>query len=338
MKAVIFPKPGEFEVGDIEIPEINDNEVLIKNSYAGFCGTDLKIFKGDYVTVFPLIPGHEFAGVVEKAGKKVTGFKKGQRVAVEHTIACGTCYFCKRNEQNLCINRGSYGTTANGGFAEYTKIPQFHLHHLSDKISMKEAALQEPLACTIFALEKVNIRFGDRALIFGAGSTGLILLQLLKIRGVSGITVVDIDEEKLRTSKKFGASETLMNDENLDDNLKSISEYKFDIVIDATGISGICEKLFKYINKNGKVLFFGICNQEEKISLSPYQITKNDLSVYGSFSCNRNTAQALEMLEGKKVDLEGLISHEFKLTDFAEAFSLAKSGKFSKIIFNCSEK
>jgi D-arabinitol dehydrogenase (NADP+) len=338
MKAVIFQKPGEFEVRDIEIPEINDNEVLIKNSYAGFCGTDLKIFKGDYVTVFPLIPGHEFAGVVEKTGKNVAGFKKGQRVAVEHTIACGTCYFCKRNEQNLCINRGSYGTTANGGFAEYTKIPEFHLHHLSDKISMKEAALQEPLACTILALEKVNIRFGDKVLIFGAGSTGMILLQLLKIRGVSSITVVDIDEDKLRTSKKFGASEALMNDENLDNKLKSISEYSFDIVIDATGISGICEKLFKYINKNGKVLFFGICNQEEKISISPYQITKNDLTVYGSFSCNRNTAQALEMLEGKKIDLEGLISHEFRLTDFAEAFNLAKSGKFSKIIFNCSEK
>jgi D-arabinitol dehydrogenase (NADP+) len=338
MKAVIFQKPGEFEVRDIEIPEINDNEVLIKNSYAGFCGTDLKIFKGDYVTVFPLIPGHEFAGIVEKAGGDVTEFKKGQRVAVEHTIACGTCYYCQRNEQNLCINRGSYGTTANGGFAEYTKIPEFQLHHLSDKISMKEAALQEPLSCTIFALEKINIRFGDKVLIFGAGSTGLILLQLLKIRGVSSITVVDIDEEKLKTSKKFGADETLMNDENLDNKLKSISEYNFDIVIDATGITAVCERLFKYTNKNGKILFFGICNQDEKIGISPYQITKNDLSVYGSFSYNRNTAQALEMLEGKKINLEGLISHEFKLTDFAEAFKLAKSGKFTKIIFNCSEK
>jgi 2-desacetyl-2-hydroxyethyl bacteriochlorophyllide A dehydrogenase len=338
MKAVIFPQPGKFEVRDIEIPEIKDDEVLIKNKYAGFCVTDLKIFNGDYVTVFPLIPGHEFAGVVEKVGEKVTRFKIGQRVAVEHTIVCGTCYYCKRNEQNLCINRGSYGTTANGGFAEYTKIPEFHLHHLSDKISIKEAALQEPLACAIFALEKINVRFGDRALMFGAGSTGLILLQLLKNRGVSSITLVDIDKEKLKTGKNFGASEVLMNDENLDSRLKSISEYNFDVVIDATGITRICEQIFKYTNKNGRILLFGLCNHEEKINISPYQITKNDLSIYGSFSYKRNTAQALEMLEGKKINLEGLISHEFKLTDFAKAFKLAKSGKFTKIIFNCTTK
>ncbi len=337
MKAVIFPQPGKFEVRDREIPEIKNDEVLIKNKYAGFCGTDLKIFNGDYVTVFPLIPGHEFAGLVEEVGEKVTKFKIGQRVAVEHTITCGTCYYCKRNEQNLCINRGSYGTTADGGFAEYTKIPEFHLHHLSDKITFKEAALQEPLSCVIFALEKINIRFGDKALLFGAGSTGLILLQLLNIRGVSSITLVDIDKEKLQVGKKLGASKVLINDEELDNKLKSISEYNFDIVIDATGITRVCEQLFKYINKNGRILFFGLCNHEERISISPYQVTKNDLSLFGSFSYKRNTAQALEMLEGEKINLEGLISHEFKLTDFGKAFELAKSGKFTKIIFNCTE-
>lgn len=336
MKAVIFPQVKKFEINDIKIPEPNNREVLIKNSYAGFCGTDFKIFNGDYVAQYPLIPGHEFSGVVEKVGKDVKGIEKGQRVAVEHTITCGNCYYCKRNEQNLCINRGSYGTTANGGFAEYSVVSESAIHILSDKISLKESMLQEPLSCAILGLERINIRFGDKALIFGIGPIGLILLQLLNIRGVSSVTMVDVHEDKIRIGKNFGASEVLINSKDLKDNLRSISEYGFDIVVDATGIAKVCEQLFEYVNKNGRILFFGHCDHDEKISISPYQVHKNDLSIYGSFSLKRNTAQALELLEKKRINLEGIISNEFKLTEFAEAFELAKTGKFTKIVFNCS--
>ncbi len=336
MKAVIFPQIKKFEIKDIEIPEINDSEVLIKNSYAGFCGTDFKIFNGEYVARYPLIPGHEFSGIVEKVGKNVKGIKKGDRVAIEHTITCGNCYYCKRNEQNLCINRGSYGTTANGGFAQYTKVSEQSIHILSDKISLKEAALQEPLGCAILGFEKINIRFGDKGLIFGIGPIGLILLQLLNIRGVSSVTMVDVHEDKIEIGKKFGASNVLINDKDLNKKLKSISEYGFDIVIDATGLAKVCEQLFEFVNKNGRVLFFGHCEHDKKISINPSQIHKNDISIQGSFSLKRNTAQALELLKNKKINLEGIISHEFKLTEFTEAFELAKTGKFTKIMFNCS--
>lgn len=336
MKAVVFPQIQKFEIADIEIPEINDREVLIKNSFAGFCGTDFKIFNGDYVARYPLIPGHEFSGIVEKVGKEVKGIKKGQRVAIEHTITCGNCYYCKRNEQNLCINRGSYGTTANGGFAEYSKVPESCIHILSDNVSLKEAALQEPLGCGILGLEKINIRFGDKGLIFGIGPIGLIMLQLLNIRGVSSVTMVDIHEDKIAIGKKFGAGEVLINDRDLSKKLKLISEYGFDIVIDATGIIAVIEQLFNFVNKNGRILFFGHPEHGKKISIDPFQIHKNDLSIYGSFSVKRNTAQALELLENKKINLEGIISHEFALTEFAQAFELAKSGKFTKIMFNCS--
>jgi D-arabinitol dehydrogenase (NADP+) len=335
MKAVVFPEIKKFEIRDIDIPDFNDSEVLIKNSYAGFCGTDFKIFNGDYVANYPLIPGHEFSGIIEKVGKDVKGIKIGQRVAIEHTITCGNCYYCKRNEQNLCINRGSYGTTANGGFAQYSKVSGSCIHILSDKVSLKEAALQEPLGCGILGFERINIRFGDKALIFGIGPIGLILLQLLNIRGVSSVTMVDVHEDKIITGKAFGASEVFINNEGLDAKLKSVSEYGFDIVIDATGLIKVCEQLFKFVNKSGRILFFGHPEHEAKISISPYQIHKNDLSIYGSFSLKRNTAQALELLENKKINLEGIISHEFKLTEFAEAFELAKTGKFTKIMFDC---
>jgi D-arabinitol dehydrogenase (NADP+) len=337
MKAVVFPQIKNFEIMDVEIPGINDCEVLIKNSYAGFCGTDFKIFNGDYVARYPLIPGHEFSGIVEKVGGNVKGVKAGQRVAIEHTITCGTCYYCKRNEQNLCINRGSYGTTANGGFAQYSKVSESCIHILSDKVSLKEAALQEPLGCAILGFEKINIRFGDKALIFGIGPIGLILLQLLNIRGVSGVTMIDVHEDKIKIGKRFGASEVFINNEDLDDKLRGVSEYGFDLVIDATGLIKVCEQLFKFVNKGARILFFGHPDHEAKISISPYQIHKNDLSIYGSFSVKRNTAQALELLENKRVNLEGIISHEFKLTEFAEAFELAKTGKFTKIMFDCSK-
>ena len=337
MKAVVFTKSGSYEIKDIEIPKINDDEVLIKNKYAGFCGTDLKIFKGDYVVNFPVIPGHEFSGIIEKVGNNIKKFKKGDRIAIDQTLSCGICYYCKRNKQNLCENRGSFGTTLNGGFAEYTKVFETNLHSLSSYVSFKEAALQEPLGCSISGAEKLKVYFGDKALIFGAGPMGLIMLQLLNLRGVSNLTMVDLDKEKLEVAIKLGASEVFLNDENLDNKLKSVSKYGFDIVIDATGVAKVCEQLFEYVNKDGRILFFGLCGSKERISISPYQIHRNDLSIYGSFSLKRNTAQALELLENKRIDLESLISHEFNLTEFSEAFALAKSGKAIKILFNCSE-
>jgi D-arabinitol dehydrogenase (NADP+) len=334
MKAIIFTKPYEFVIKDIEIPEIKDDEVLLKNHYAGFCGTDLHIFKGEFINSFPIVPGHEFSGIVEKIGKSVTKFRKGDHVVVDPTLECGNCYYCKMNQQNFCSNYGGYGITINGGFAEYSAIKEKNLH-LIENVDLREAAMLEPLSCVIYGLEKIKVNYGETAIIFGIGPIGTILLQLLNIRGVSKVIMVDIDKEKIEFGKKFGASGVLISDNKLDLNLKKLAPEGFDILVDATGITEVCEKLINYAKNKARILFYGVCPVNKKISISPYTIYKKDLSIYGAFSLNRTMPAAIELVKNKKIKLLDLISHEFTLDNFNEAFSIAKSGKFSKIIFKC---
>jgi threonine dehydrogenase-like Zn-dependent dehydrogenase len=144
--------------------------------------------------------------------------------------------------------------------------------HKIDNISFKEAALVEPLASCIYGLSSIKVNYGDKALIFEAGPIGLIILQLFKISGASRITMVDVDKKKEKIVEAFSASEMLLNNEKLDKNLKSISKYGFDIVIDTTGKSQVCEQLFRYVNNKARILFYGVCGKNKKINISSCQI------------------------------------------------------------------
>jgi D-arabinitol dehydrogenase (NADP+) len=338
MKAVIFPEVKKIEVKDVEKPKIANNEVLVKNIYAGFCGTDIHIYDGDFISTYPLIPGHEFSGVIEETGSSVTSLKKGDRISVYCDLYCGKCYYCRKNQQNHCENLKGYGIDYGygGGFAEYSKILESNAYKINDNISMKEAALVEPLACCIYGLNRLKVDYNDKAIIFGVGSIGLILLQLLRNSGVSHITMVTHNKEKIRIGKEFGADEVVLNDESLDDKLKSISKKGFDVLIEATGIPQICEQIFKYTNKLARVLLYGVSKKDSLIKISPYKIYEDDLAIFGAFALRNTFSEAIGLLENKKIELEKLISHEFKLKDFNQAFEVAKSGKAIKIAIDCS--
>ena len=127
-----------------------------------------------------------------------------------------------------------------------------------------------------------------------------------------------------------------MNDDYLENKLNKISRNGFNIVIDATGNITVYEQLFKFVKKGGEILFFGLCASDKRVNISPNQIHRNELSIYGSFSLNNNTTQALEMMKSKKLDLDSLISHEFRLSKFDEAFKILKSGKAIKILIDCT--
>jgi D-arabinitol dehydrogenase (NADP+) len=306
--------------------------------YAGFCGTDIHIYNGEFISTYPLIPGHEFSGIVEQTGKNVRNLKKGDKVAVYCDVYCGKCYYCKKNQQNHCINLKGYGIDYgySGGYAQYSKVLESNAYKLDNETNLKAAALTEPLACCIYGLSRFNIDYGDRAIIFGIGSIGVILLQLLRKSGVPHITLVTHSKNKIETGIKFGADEVVLNDENLDKNLNKISKKGFDILIDATGIPNICEQIFNYTNKCAKVLLYGVCEKESIIKIKPYKIFENDLAIYGAYALKQTFSAAIELIEKKQIDLEGLISHEFKLDEFKDAFELALSGKAIKILINCT--
>ncbi|MBN2073107.1 MAG: zinc-dependent alcohol dehydrogenase family protein [Actinobacteria bacterium] len=334
MKAVIFEKPDQYKIKEIEMPVPGDSEVLVKNSYAGFCGTDLHILKGEFLSTYPLIPGHEFSGIVQKTGRKVSGFKKDDMVVIDPNICCNKCRYCSINQQNFCENFGGYGVTVNGGFAQYSVISESNLHRI-EGIPPEEAALLEPLACVIYGLDRININYGETALLFGAGPIGIILLQLLNISGISRVTVVDLNEKKLENAKKFGASGTFVNDASLDDNLKAVSGHGFDILVDATGSAAAGEQIFKYADFNARVLLYGVCPPDSFMKISPFNIYRKNLSIFAAFSYNRTMTRAIDLVKSGKIKLAELISHRYKLSEFDKALRTIETGSYSKVIFDC---
>ena len=180
MKAVIFPQPGSIAYETIDDPDCAPDEVVIRVARSGICGTDLHIFRDEYESDFPLIPGHEFGGEIVEAGKGVTDLAIGDRVVVDPNLYCTRCDYCRDHQANHCANWQGIGVTRNGGFAEYVNVPARAAYQVRADFSDAQLAFVEPLACVIWALRRIHVNPADRVLIFGCGPMGLLLLQALQ--------------------------------------------------------------------------------------------------------------------------------------------------------------
>ena len=325
MKAAVFTGRRKVQVRDVPVPRVREDEVLIKVKAVGICGTDIHIFKGEYFTEFPVIPGHEFSGVVEKAGKQVRYFKEGDRVTADPNIFCESCYFCKRNLQNHCQNLrviGVSGSQAQGAFAEYVAVPYKNVFALDKGVSFEQGAFVEPLACIAHGMDMAEVRFGSEVLIVGAGPIGLLLLQSLKAYGGSRVVVLDLDKKKLKTARELGADLALQADGKERAGIRGIAPHGFDYVIDATGIPRIVQESLGYLKKAGTYLLFGVCPKDSKITVNPYKIFLSDWKIVGSFAIRKNFSQSVNLLSSGKIKTEKLVSLRFPIEKFPELLSL----------------
>ncbi|MGQ9630672.1 MAG: zinc-dependent alcohol dehydrogenase family protein [bacterium] len=331
MKAVVFEGVRKVAVKDVDYPKPKDGEVVVKVCSSGVCGTDLHIYEGEFLAHYPLIPGHEFSGVVEEVGGGVKKFKRGDRVAVDPSVFCGDCYFCKTNRGNHCLNWNGIGVTLNGGFAEYVVAPQANIYPIGDSTTFEEAAFIEPISCVVYALRRLKMKEGDDALIFGSGTMGLLLMQAIKSGGASRVVVVDLKPKKLRIAEDLGASATIAADGNMEKNLKDLAPLGFDVVVDATGVPKVVEGMFQYVKRTGKLLFFGVCPKDAKISLKPFDVYSKDLEIYGTFALCYTFYPAIELLENGAINVKPLLSHKIPIEDFPRAFDLMRSGDSLKV-------
>ena len=213
MKAAVYHGKHDLRVEEVPEKELKDNEVMIQVKYCGVCGTDIHIFNGDggsSAVTPPLIPGHEFSGVVAKVGSGVTKFKVGDRVSGDPNDMCGECYFCKNAKQHFCTNNIGVGTTVDGGFAEYVVMREKQVYKFSDSLSFIEAAMAEPISCCLHGIDLCNIKYGDTVLVMGGGPIGMIMLQLAKNAGASKVILSEPVEEKRELALKLGATRSLI--------------------------------------------------------------------------------------------------------------------------------
>lgn len=338
MQAYVIEKAQQGGVKEKPIPEPGETEVLIKVMSAGLCGTDAHIYLGEYYSSFPLVPGHEFSGVIAKVGKGVKRFREGQRVVADPNVFCEKCCFCKENRQNLCQDFKAIGVTTDGAFAEYVVAPEASVFPI-EKMSFREGVLIEPLACVIYGQMRARPRLGDSVLIFGAGPIGLLHLQLAKRNGAAFVAVVDIKEERLALAKKLGADYIFRNKPELGQELAEEFPFGFDLVIDSTGVPDVVEKALSFVKNAGKLLIFGVCPTNSQIKISPYDIYKRDLKIIGSFALKKTFQPAINMIESKLIDVAAVIGEEITLAQLSDQMNRFIEGKtFMKTIINFSHK
>ncbi|MFE5508726.1 zinc-dependent alcohol dehydrogenase family protein [Amycolatopsis japonica] len=325
MRAAIVDKPGEIRVGEVPDPKPGDRQVVVKVGACGICGTDLHIADGHFPpTPYPIVPGHEFAGEIVELGADVPGgWKIGDRVAVDPSLFCGYCKPCRSGRGNLCENWNATGDTVNGAFAEYVAVPSANCYRMPDTMTWEQGALVEPVSCAVHGVRRIGVEAGERFLVVGAGTMGLIMQQLLQRAGAN-VTVVDRNTARLGRAMDLGAAAVAGDVKDLDDE-------KFDAAADCTGAAPAIEAAFDSLQRGGRLLVFGVAPAEARVALSPFRIYNDEITVVGSMAVMNSFGAALDLVADGAVDTAALLTDTLPLEQYPDALALMRSGAGLKV-------
>jgi 2-desacetyl-2-hydroxyethyl bacteriochlorophyllide A dehydrogenase len=317
MECVVIQKPKEIIVTEREIPEPGPVEVLIKVMASGICGTDVHIYRGEYLGDYPVIPGHEFSGVITAVGSQVKRFKVGDRVAVEPNIACDNCSQCLNNRQNFCLNWQAVGVTLPGGMEQYVTAPEKAVFNIGD-LPFEEAAFMEPLSCVVHGVERARIALADRIAILGAGPIGDLILQMSRLQGAAHITMLESNPGRAELACRLGA-DIVVN------RLEDLKQATYDVVIDATGAIQVMNRTIDFVRNGGTVLLFGVPPSGKNIEMEAFKIFQKGLTILSSYTSVRNSFQAVGLLQTGQIKVNSLISHRLPLKELPDAFEMIES-------------
>jgi threonine dehydrogenase-like Zn-dependent dehydrogenase len=254
------------------------------------------------------------------AGDVKMNLPVGARVAVDPSLYCGYCRRCRSGRDNLCENWAAIGDTVDGAFAEYVAVPAVNAHLLPDSVDGQLGALVEPLACAVHGLRRLGPVFGDTVVLAGAGTMGLLLLQLLVHSGAGPVTVVDRVSGRLEVARKLGAAQTAGD-------LKELADERFEVAVDATGVPAVVDGVAGLLDRGGRLLVFGVTPAEATMSLSPFRVYNDEITVTGSMAILRSFAPAVELIGTGAIDPRPLLSPPLPLAEFGEALRRVRTGQ-----------
>ncbi|MBW0529330.1 hypothetical protein O181_069045 [Austropuccinia psidii MF-1] len=335
MTALYYKQPRDFAIIKADVPQIADHEVLLKVSMCGVCGTDQHIHEGEFISKFPLIPGHEVIGQIIAIGKDVKNVQVGDRVVCDVGETCGKCFYCQRGTTLFCESFDAHGVTINGGFADYAKFEAakvFPIKNLTDE----QATLVEPASCAVHGLDKIRPKPGSECLLIGAGPTGLILAQLLKLNGAQRVVLAANKGIKMDIARKIEAADEYIDLDRKDAaaqwaQLKKDNPYGFDVVVEATGVESIVNDSINYVRRGGTLLVYGVYDNAARVSWSPTKIFSDEINIVGSFSQTYCFPRAVAYLDSGKVRTDGMVTDIFKLEDYQKALDKMATRQCLKI-------
>ena len=328
MKALVFHGIKDIRIEEVTKPKINQDEILVRVSYAGICGTDARIYNGTKKITPPRIPGHELAGVIVEVGQGVKGYREGERVTVYPMLHCGECYVCKEGRTNICVNRKTIGYEIDGGFAEYIKLPaaaikKGNVIKIPEGVSDIEAAASEPLAAAYNGILRCQLKGKETVLIIGGGPIGLFHVQLAKIFGADKVILSEPMENKRKLAKELGA-DLCLNPlaEDLAEILKDFTGGEgVDCLLMDVGRVDVIEKSLNYIKKGGRYVLFAGCPQGAQITIDPNLIHYREIEFTGASSSSpANHRIVLDLIASGKIKMDSLITDIFPLKDWKKGF------------------
>ncbi|KAL4764161.1 zinc-dependent alcohol dehydrogenase family protein [Aspergillus foveolatus] len=326
MKALEYSAPRTPRVVEKRLPVIRKHELLIKVKACGVCGTDLHIHRGEFGAQFPIVPGHETVGVVAAFGSKVKGLSVGDRVVADNSELCGECFYCRRGAELFCENFIAHGVMVDGGFAEYAAYPArrvFPIKGISD--------VEGP--CAAHGIDKIAPHMGSSVLLFGAGPTGLVLAQLLRLNGGCSVVMAAPEGVKMALAKSLDAADEyidLPRDQTAAaavlDKLQYDNPHGFDIVIEATGSAKVLERALDFVRKGGKLVVYGVYKDDDRIALPPNKIFKEEI----------HFPAAIDYLESGKVRVTGIVNRVFRVEEWEECLEARRTKRVIKaaIVFD----
>lgn len=327
MKAYIIHHPEHASIEEIKIPEPQDDQILIKIKYCGICGTDIAIYSGSSSFVknglikYPIRIGHEWSGVVEQVGKGVARFSPGDRVIGDNFVSCGTCDACRKKDYNNCINKYSVGTINcwNGALAEYMVMPERHVYKISDCVSLKQAALSEPLSVAYGAIRRFAFTPETKVAVIGTGSIGMCAAALAKYKGAGQVYLIGRNAYKLNIAKKLGITGTINTSQtSLKEETQKLTGGKgFDCIIECSGVSQNILNSIDVIAHKGKIMLVGFYEENLNGLNIDYAVSK-EITITGIMGEYGNIEAVNRIMGEYDLGLDPIITEEILFEDCDE--------------------
>lgn len=331
--------PRSVELRELEIPEIGEEDVLLQVGAVSVCGSDVHQYHGtqSWAVRTPVVLGHEFGGIVARAGKRVSGFREGDRVVSETAASiCGQCIYCRAGEYNICPQRKGFGYGINGAMSNYVSVPERCLHHIPDSLPFERAALTEP-CCVAYncVAVKSKVRPGDTVVVFGPGPIGLLCAEMARINGAGNLIIAGMaqDASRLEAARQLGVTHAVnIQEVSLTDLLREIGDgLGAHLVIDAAGASAALKSAMEIVRPGGQITKVGWGPQPLNFSLDP--LVQKAVTLQGSFSHTfQNWEQVVSMLASGQINLQPVISRVAGLEDWKDCFDGMHDGAYVKSV------
>jgi 2-desacetyl-2-hydroxyethyl bacteriochlorophyllide A dehydrogenase len=331
MQALYVAAPGDFGLTERPTPTPGLDEALVKVARASICHTDVIIRDGAPHARYPVIPGHEFSGVVAECGPAVKYVRPGDRVAVHTILGCGQCPACRRGDHLACEHYDELGSKRDGGFAEYCTAPARHLYKLPDHVSLEEGAMLEPLANANSIIRQAEVKSGERVVVIGPGPIGLLAVGVARRLNPSVLVLVGTRDNRLALGPALGATHTINS--NRPGELETLREEILggkgaDVVLECAGTPSALQLAFSTVGWHGRIAIEGAFDQAAEFAIRPYFFLARAITLKGINGwLTVDFLRSLDMVSAGQIDVKPLITHTLPLHRWATAFDLVTQRK-----------